>query len=261
MCVCVCVCAWAYTNSSTSGRSVSATHTVCGCYSWRNPTVGPNTETVLLNSIAHRWTGKKGPNPATHPSHFAAWGGMDTDNVGVGDFADFLGFDFRPAKSSSGIIGHGVVHPPQVPGPNGSHVDVGAYQHDDPSPWRPGCTFTHACGAGVPPPGPPTPPAPPPPPCSAEAGFDCERDAYCGPRYSYYWSGALNLSACLTKCAANTTGCACADVLVGAGSGGAGSAGSSRLGTDSPTCRLHASAGDVIPSGRGYDAYWRNKTL
>jgi len=52
----------------------------------------------LLNNVAHKWAGKGGPAPVTHPSHFAFWGGMATGEVGVNDFVDFERFDFRPAK-------------------------------------------------------------------------------------------------------------------------------------------------------------------
>lgn len=223
---------------------------------------GPNTETVLLNSIVHRWSGKGGPTPTGHPSHFAAWGGMDDAAVDVGQFVDFEGFDFRPKPTSTSIVGVGIVHPPQVPGENGSHVDAGAYQHTDTaaSRWIPGCTFSPACKDQIPA---PPPPPPPPPPCVKVLGFGCSQDSYCGPKNSFYWSGSLSLASCTAKCASNST-CHCFDYLASSSSRDERTAASSNQDTDGAggfaACRLHTSANDVTYSGEGYTAYFRNSS-
>ena len=44
------------------------------------------------------------------------------------------------AWTTQAAVAKGIVHPPEVLGPN-PHPDAGAYQHDDPAgPWVPGCT-------------------------------------------------------------------------------------------------------------------------
>jgi hypothetical protein len=211
---------------------------------------GPNTDTVLLNSVVHRWSGKGGPDPTSHPSHFKAWGGMDTAVTDIGQFVDFSGFDFRPKPSATTMVGKGIVHPPEVPGPPNGHVDAGAYQHDDQHPWIPGCTFAPECKSNIPPPAPPAPPSPPAPPtpCAAVVGFQCLGDSYCGPKESFYWEGDVPLAECTSKCTGNST-CHCFDFSTSMSSAG--------------KCRLHTNASDIASSGRGfhYTAYWRNSTL
>ena len=84
----------------------------------------------------------------------------------------------------------GIVHPPEVLGPN-QHPDAGAYQHDDPAgPWVPGCTFSPLCLPVLPPPPPPPPPCVPP----AGDGWTCRRMSYCGPKQSFYRAAALSLA-------------------------------------------------------------------
>ena len=75
---------------------------------------------------------------------------------------------------------------------------------DDAAPWRAGCTFDPRCADGLPP-----PPAPCEPP--AGEGWACRRRSYCGPKLSFYFAGALNLSSCSAACVANASGCACFD--------------------------------------------------
>ena len=214
-----------------------------------------------VNNIASRWSGKKGPTPPTPAQKRSNnWGGNAEFAVGVDDFVDWARFDFRPKNSSHRLLGGGVLHPPQVLGPN-PHPDIGAYQANA-EPWRPGCTFSPQCAVAVP------PPPPPPPPC-ALAGWECARHSYCGPKESFFWSGSLDAAACEAACAANTTGCACFDVLTGGPDEPGGSAGAVDVGRRGleegeggyAECRLHASAADIVTNAESrYTAYWRNTT-
>ena len=140
-------------------------------------------------------------------------------------------------------VGKGVLHPPEVEGP-GAHPDAGAYQAADAEPWRAGCTFSPLCAP--PPPAPPVPCEPP-----AGASWRCKRGSYCGPKHSFYYSGALSLADCSTRCVANSSGCSCfdhddADDQTVEGIGG------------TPTCRLHASGADIISNEESsFTAYWQ----
>ena len=236
-----------------------------------------------VNNIASRWSGKKGPTPPTPAQKRSNnWGGNAEFAVGVEDFVDWARFDFRPKNSSHRLLGGGVLHPPQVLGPN-PHPDIGAYQANA-EPWSPGCTFSPQCAVAVP------PPPPPPPPC-ALAGWQCARHsctcssclrvsfrevskkllhADCGPKESFFWSGSLDAAACEAACAGNATGCACFDVLTGGPDGlegaVAGAVDVGRRGLEEgqggyAECRLHASAADIVTNAESrYTAYWRNTT-
>ena len=127
------------------------------------------------------------------------WGG-NVDAASVGTFVSFSGYDFRP-KNSSTVMGKGIPHPPEVP-LDPQHPDAGAYQANDPAPWKAGCTFSAMCAPTLPPPPlPPTPCASP-----AGAGWSCKRQSYCGPKHSYYHTAQLSLAACSAACVANETG-------------------------------------------------------
>ena len=174
---------------------------------------GPNHFTVIVNNVASRWSGKKGPTPPSpQQKAHGNWGGNVETGVATGMFADFAGFDFRP-KPGSAAAGKGVLHPPEIDGPAGSRPDAGAYQSTDAAPWRAGCTFSPLCAAGSAPPPPPPPAACEPP---AGAGWACRRTSYCGPKESFYFSGQLGLAACSARCEANSSGCSCFDHIDGA---------------------------------------------
>lgn len=206
---------------------------------------GPNKHTVIVNNVASRWSGKKGPKPPSAAQKNAGnWGG-NVEAADTGMFVDFATFDFRP-KNSSQLIGKGVLHPPEVLGPN-QHPDAGAYQSSaDAHPWRAGCTFSPECNASI-----PSPP-PPPSPCAAPgAGWTCRQKSYCGPKLSFYWTGQLDLANCYAACAANSTGCSCFDHLTGPDY--------DSVGGGEAECRLHASATDIVTNEvSDYTAYWRN---
>lgn len=107
-----------------------------------------NIHSVLLNSVAHSWTGKGGPSPKPPTSaHFAAWAGMFDAVVTESMFRNFSAFDFFPQVNSS-LIRAGVVHLPEAPpAPDGGAPDAGAYQTGGEN-WVPGCTFSKRCVAG-----------------------------------------------------------------------------------------------------------------
>ena len=218
---------------------------------------GPNHHTVIVNNAAGRWSGKGGPKPPTAAQRNAGnWGG-NVEAASVAMFRDFAAFDFRP-KNGSELIAKGVLHPPEVVGPN-QHPDAGAYQSSAETAWRAGCTFAPECNASI-----PAPPPPPPPCAPPAAGWTCRRRSYCGPKESFFWSGQLDLPNCYAACAANCTGCSCFDHLTGGPDDPAkfaattlgASAGS---GSPSVECRLHASAADIVTNEVSeYTAYWRS---
>ena len=212
---------------------------------------GPNHFSVIVNNVASRWSGKKGPTPPSpQQKAHGNWGGNVETGVSTGLFVDFDGYDFRP-KPSSAAVGKGVLHPPEVDGPSGTRPDAGAYQSSDTAPWRAGCTFSSLCAAGSAPP----PPAACDPP--GGAGWACRRKSYCGPKESYYFSGQLSLAACSARCEANSSGCRCFDHVDAAGDELVEKA----EGAPSPTCRLHASGQDIVTNAvSSYTAYWRNVT-
>jgi hypothetical protein len=104
-----------------------------------------NSHSVFLNTAAKLVTGQGGP---LYPNaSFTAWAAiarLDQDEMKLRDPENF---DFRPRRGSSPMVEAGVVFPPEVPRrADGRAPDVGAYQADDPRPWRPGCTFHPTCG-------------------------------------------------------------------------------------------------------------------
>ena len=212
---------------------------------------GPNHQTVLVNNIASRWSGKKGPTPPSpQQKNRGNWGG-NVETVSEAMFVDFGQFDFRP-RNNSAAIGKGVLHPPEVEGPSGVQLDSGAYQSSE-TPWTAGCTFSPQCWEGMPPPPPPSPPAEP---CVRPAGssWACRRRSYCGPKQSFYFEADLNLSECSAACVANSSGCGCFDHAAAADA-----AGSDRSTTQTTyTCRLHASSADIVTNERSlFTAYWQ----
>jgi hypothetical protein len=211
---------------------------------------GPNRHTVIVNNVASRWSGKKGPKPPTPAQRNAGnWGG-NVEASDVAMFVDFAAFDFRPNNRSQ-LIAKGILHPPEVVGPN-QHPDAGAYQSNAETAWRAGCTFSSECNASI------LPPLPPPSPCAPPAaGWTCRRRSYCGPKQSYYWSGQLDLPNCYAACAANRTGCSCFDHITTGPDDDPNALTANTLGTTPAKCRLHASAADIVTNQvSDYTAYW-----
>ena len=95
------------------------------------PMAQQNAHSDVVDVAATRVTGQGGPLPPN--ATFARWRVTTGLPQSALRLRDVDGFDFRPAPDSP-LVGAGL-----------GGRDVGAYQSDDPAPWRPGCTFTARC--------------------------------------------------------------------------------------------------------------------
>lgn len=105
-----------------------------------------NANTIVLNSLVENVTAQRAPSlpPIDGSQYYKVFQGLHRDEASM-MLANVDVFDFRPLKASP-LVGKGVVFPPYVPArSDGATPDIGAYQHDDATPWQPGCTFTPSC--------------------------------------------------------------------------------------------------------------------
>ena len=102
-----------------------------------------NLHSVYINTVAKQISGQGGP---LYPNaSFTNWSALGHYTEAEMQLIDPQVFDFRP-KVTSPLVGAGVVLVPFVmPRVDGKSVDIGAYQHDDASPWTPGCSFHPSC--------------------------------------------------------------------------------------------------------------------
>eukprot|EP01062_Namystynia_karyoxenos_P043886 TRINITY_DN3214_c0_g1_i2.p1 TRINITY_DN3214_c0_g1~~TRINITY_DN3214_c0_g1_i2.p1 ORF type:complete len:713 (+),score=141.68 TRINITY_DN3214_c0_g1_i2:93-2141(+) len=126
-------------NASGQGPMVIDTRKGPPCTQEPGGCVRGNNHTQLFNSVFRKLSSKAHGAPVLETLAF--YGGNKLLNASELKLRDPQNFDFRPAAGSP-LIDAGVGHSPWT---SGGRQDVGAYRHDDPSPWRPGCTFSPLC--------------------------------------------------------------------------------------------------------------------